>query len=289
MLSGPGGKVCAVSNLVNLSPSLATRLHAVFLPVTENHLGPSVDSGAPDIRVGLCGFTTSMQSYARNFPVVEVQSTFYEPPRDVTMRKWRAITGPELEYTMKVWQLVTHPSSSPTYRRMKRKLGDHDAPGFFRDSPSVEEGWLRSVECAEVLSATAMLFQCPASFTPARENVQRMRSFFERIQRPNARLLWEPRGPLWTAERELALALCKDLHLVHVIDPFVSPAETGHSVYWRLHGPGSARASYDQAKLHRLHRMLLDARPPEPAYVLFNNLPRVDDAKRFAAISQTTT
>lgn len=64
---------------------------------------------------------------------------------------------------------------------MKRKTEEHDVPGFFRDSPTVEEGWRRSTECAEILSASAMLFQCPASFTPARENIQRMRSFFERI------------------------------------------------------------------------------------------------------------
>jgi len=111
-----------------------------------------------------------------------------------------------------------------------------------------------------------------------------MRSFFERIERPKARLLWEPRGPLWNAERQLSLALCKDLGLVCVVDPFVSPPHQGHSVYWRLHGPGSSRASYDQQQLSRLHRMLLDAASIETAYVLFNNLPRVDDAKRFAAI-----
>jgi uncharacterized protein YecE (DUF72 family) len=171
---------------------------------------------------------------------------------------------------------------------MKRKLDEHDQPGFFRDSPGVQEGWRRSIECAGVLSATAMLFQCPASFTPARENIRRMRSFFERIERPKARLLWEPRGPLWIAERQLSLALCKDLDLVRVVDPFVSPADQGHSVYWRLHGPGSPRASYDQQQLDRLHRMLLDAGSCETAYVLFNNLPRVDDAKRFAAIFRKT-
>lgn len=289
MVGASASEVCAVSNLLNTPQRGRPEQCAVFFPLTENQLRLPSESRAMDVRVGLCGFTTSMQSYARNFPVVEVQSTFYEPPRDATMRKWLAASGSGLEYTMKVWQLVTHPASSPTYRRMKRKLDERDEPGFFRDSPGVEEGWRRSVECAEVLSATAMLFQCPASFTPASENVERMRSFFERIQRPTARLLWEPRGPLWIAQRQLALALCKDLHLVHVVDPFVTAPDPGHCVYWRLHGPGSPRASYDKAELDRLHRMLRDARSPETAYVLFNNLPRVDDAKRFAAISATTT
>ena len=228
-------------------------------------------------RVGLCGFTMAMRDYGRHFPLVEVQSTFYEPPRDEVIKKWPA----SLEYTMKVWQLVTHSSNSPTYRRMKRKLRSRDAPGFFRKSRIVEEGWQRSVECARLVSATAMLFQCPASFTPEPENVRRMRRFFERIDRPGARLLWEPRGAKWVAQRDLALSLCRDLNLIHVVDPFVTPPDSDHPVYWRLHGISGPRHTYSDAELQRLHRMLLDVESHETAYVLFNNLPRVGDAKRF--------
>ena len=149
------------------------------------------------VRVGLCGFTMSMRNYALRFPVVEVQQTFCEPPRDAVMQKWRTSTAPELEYTMKVWQLVTHAANSPTYRRMKRPLDAQDEPGFFCDSLSVHEGWQRSVDCANLLAATAMLFQCPASLRPEPDNVDHMRQFFERIDRPPARLLWEPRGAPW--------------------------------------------------------------------------------------------
>jgi uncharacterized protein YecE (DUF72 family) len=236
------------------------------------------------VRTGLCGFTMSMQDYARYFPVVEVQNTFYEPPRDALMKKWLAATPPSLEYTMKVWQLVTHGPKSPTYRRMKRPLSARDEPGFFRESAAVEEGWHRSVECANVLAATAMLFQCPASFGPDAENVRRMRRFFERIQRPRARLLWEPRGAAWVARRDLALSLSLDLDVVYVVDPFVTKPARGHAVYWRLHGFGGARNSYTDEQLQELHHMLLDAEHSGPAYVLFNNLPRVGDAKRLLRI-----
>ena len=240
-------------------------------------------------RIGLCGFTMSMHAYAEHFPVVEVQSTFYQPPRESVMTKWLEATGPGLEYTMKVWQLVTHPAKSPTYRRMKRALGPEDEPGFFRDSRIVEEGWQRSLECARLLSATAMLFQCPASFRPEPANVRRMVSFFERIERPEARLLWEPRGAQWVAERDLALSLCADLGLVHVVDPFVTQPRRRGPVYWRLHGIGGARHSYTDAELRQLRRMLLDAEPPGTAYVLFNNLPRVGDAKRFTGILEESS
>ena len=237
------------------------------------------------MRIGLCGFTLAMEDYALHFPVVEVQNTFYQPPRDEVMQRWRAVTGPTLEYTMKVWQLVTHSASSPTYRRIKQPLEAGAEPGFFRDSPAVDRGWQRSVQSAMVLDATALLFQCPASFAPDRQNVERMRRFFERIERPAARLLWEPRGPRWVAERSLASSLCQELDLVHVVDPFVTAPDPEQPVYWRLHGAAGPRSSYSDAQLQRLGQMLSAANNPAPQYVMFNNLPRVGDAKRFAQLA----
>lgn len=236
------------------------------------------------VRIGLCGFTMAMEDYRLHFPVVEVQNTFYEPPRDFIMQRWRAVTGPDLEYTLKVWQLVTHPANSPTYRRMTRPLAADAAPGFFRDSAAVAEGWQRSVECATTLNATALLFQCPASFAPDGENVERMRRFFERIMRPAARLLWEPRGARWVAERSLAVSLCRELDLIHVVDPFVTTPHPTQPVYWRLHGPAGPRSSYSQAQLQQLREMLDAVDNSAPRYVMFNNLPRVADARRFAEL-----
>ena len=233
------------------------------------------------IRVGLCGFTLAMEDYGLHFPVVEIQHTFYDPPGSDVMRRWLAVTPPTLEYTIKVWQMVTHSITSPTYRRMKRRVDPASEPGFFRASTAVEEGWQRSVRCAEILSATAMLFQSPASFTPVPENVERMRRFFERIERPSARLLWEPRGAAWVAQRDLALSLCRDLHLVYVVDPFVTPPARGLPVYWRLHGITGPRHSYSDAELERLRDLLVAAESPDSPYIMFNNLPRVGDAKRF--------
>jgi len=242
---------------------------------------PASDRLAVDLRVGLCGFTMSMEDYPLHFPVVEIQNTFYEPPRDLVLQRWLAHTPASLEYTIKVWQLVTHPASSPTYRRMKKPLPPGAEPGFFRDSAAVEQGWRRSLACAAVLRATAFLFQCPASFKPTDDNVARMRRFFGRIERPAARLLWEPRGPAWVEQRVLALSLCRELGLVHVVDPFVTDPEPGHAVYWRLHGMTGPRHSYSDDELRQLGDRLRRSAPPGPAYVMFNNLPRVGDAKRF--------
>ena len=223
----------------------------------------------------------AMEDYPLHFPVVEVQNTFYEPPSNHVMQRWLAVTPPSLEYTIKVWQLVTHGRSSPTYRRMKAPLPAEAQPGFFRDSAAVQDGWRRSLECARVLGATAMLFQCPASFTPDADNLRDMRRFFDRMDRPTARLLWEPRGPRWVSQRTLALSLCRDLDLIHVVDPFVTDPEPGHPVYWRLHGISGPRHSYTDSELIQVIEWLHRVDVSGPAYVMFNNMPRVGDAKRF--------
>lgn len=236
-----------------------------------------------DVRVGLCGWTIDAATYLAEFPVVEVQQTFYEPPQDHTMRRWRAMAPPRFEFTLKAWQLVTHDGTSPTYRRLRRNLtaAERAAVGSFRSTDIVFEAWARTLQCVALLRATGILLQCPASFRPTEENVSRMRAFLAVAERPaGVRILWEPRGPAWTAD--VAGPLCRDLDLVHVVDPFVHTTATPEQTYFRLHGITGARHVYDDAELSRLMAMLPSpATATDPAYVLFNNLLRTGDARRF--------
>jgi len=222
-----------------------------------------------------------MAQYPRHFPVVEIQQTFYQPPEDETLRRWRANAPPDFEFTLKAWQLVTHTSTSSTYRRMRRVLtaDERGGVGAFRATPIVDEGWRRTVECAEILSATSILFQSPASFKPTGENIANLHAFFSRIDRPQRiRLMWEPRGP-WPDEQ--VARLCTELEIVHVVDPFVSDAQTHSPTYFRLHGVSGSRHTYTDVEL----RWLITRIPAEgDVYLMFNNLPRVGDAKRFLAL-----
>jgi len=233
-----------------------------------------------DVRVGLCGWTVSQASYVRRFPLVEVQHTFYEPPPDAVLARWRVQVPTRFEFTIKAWQVVTHESSSPTYRRLKRPLLDsaRGRVGAFRTTPEVLEGWQRTLECARVLKASAVLLQCPKSFTPTAENVGRLRSFVSQVERPAGRLLWEPRGPWPTS---LLAELCAELDLVHVVDPMQTETVTPQQTYYRLHGTTGMRHVHTDDELRRL-RDLVDGRPSP--YVLFNNLPRAGDADRFLAL-----
>ena len=233
------------------------------------------------VKIGLCGFTIAIADYARWFPVVEVQQTFYQPPAEGVMRRWRATTPPGMEYTIKAWQLITHTAKSPTYRRLKRPLTDSEraGAGAFRATAIVDEAWAITAKCAEVLGASAILFQCPASFGPTEENVANMRSFFGRIDRPaGVRLLWEPRGA-WPAD--VVEKLCAGCGLVHAVDPFVNASVSRGVAYYRLHGITGSRHVYTDAELLRLRDMLPAT---GEAYVLFNNIPRANDARRFGRL-----
>ena len=213
----------------------------------------------------------------RRFPLVEVQQTFYDPPGDGVLRRWRAAAPPGFEFTLKAWQLVTHESSSPTYRRLRQPLPDehHGQVGGFRTTAPVLAAWARTLDCARLLHATAVLLQCPRSFRPTDDNVARLRAFAAQVERPEGRLLWEPRGPWPDA---LVAELCAELDLVHVVDPMQTETVTPERTYYRLHGTSGARHVHTSAELRDVRRRI-DGRPRP--YVLFNNLPRVGDAERF--------
>jgi uncharacterized protein YecE (DUF72 family) len=232
------------------------------------------------VRVGLCGWTISMDRYVREFPLVEVQHTFYEPPPDALLAKWRAAVPTRFEFTIKAWQVVTHESGSPTYRRMKKPLPEsaRGQVGAFRTTEPVLSAWQRTLECARILRATAVLLQCPKSFRPTALNVERMRELLTTVERPEGRVLWEPRGE-WPTE--LLIELCRDLDLVHVVDPMQTETVTPEQTYYRLHGTTGARHVHTDDELRRLRDLVADRPTP---YVLFNNLPRVGDSQRFRAM-----
>lgn len=155
----------------------------------------------------------------------------------------------------------------------------HNA-GPFNGRPLCGARWDTTRDAARILRATAILFQCPASFRAEDANVVNLRRFFTNVERPDGvRFLWEPRGP-WP--QELIAELCGELALTHVVDPFDRDAIDGQPLtYWRLHGIGNAYHVYTDDEL----RTLIARLPPSPeTYVMFNNVPRVRDAQRFLAM-----
>ena len=105
------------------------------------------DVSSDGVRVGLCGWTVAQPAYVQRYRVVEVQHTFYEPPADALLARWRRQVPAGFEFTLKAWQLVTHTSSSPTYRRIKMPLAaeDRGEVGAFRSTPPVLRAWARTL------------------------------------------------------------------------------------------------------------------------------------------------
>lgn len=251
------------------------------------------------IKVGTSGFGIAQTEYIQLFSCVEVQHTFYQPPKLSTLERWRAAAPLGFEFVLKAWQLITHDARSPTYRRLKKKLSDLETQeaGYFRPTAIVKEAWETTLACAEALHARTILFQCPASFQQTKENIANLENFFGMIdQRDNhntrpLKFAWEPRGD-W--DLKVVRRICNDLSLWHAVDPFTVKSVTPDKPYLRLHGRNGWRYEYDEEELRELSSILI--RPtsePEAArqvnnaasYVFFNNARMTQDALRFQSIA----
>ena len=236
------------------------------------------------ILVGCCGLPGRQADYYAEFPVVEVQRTFYQLPRLALAEKWRREAPGGFSFTMKAWQLVTHRCDSPTYRRLREELpGSPERYGAFQDTHEVRVAWERTLEWARTLQAPILVFQCPRSFRPTDESVRDLYAFFEAVERDAIAFVWEPRG--WPAD--LVRTCCRDLDLVHCVDPLIDATQWGAFAYHRLHGLPAYRYRYryTDADLDRIHAAVLDEHRAgrDPVYVMFNNWWLHDDARRFVA------
>ena len=230
--------------------------------------------------IGCCGWAGAQAQYFSQFPVIEIQSTFYDPPASKVAARWRAISPPGFEFCIKAWQLITHSPSSPTYRRLRQPIDAERSVffGSFQETEEVWSAWMKTLEVANAVRASVVLFQCPASFRASRANIENLSRFFRKIGPQSFRLAWEPRGP-WPAE--IVRDLCAQYHLIHCVDPLVSAPDCKSAPYWRLHGRGSYSYRYTDEDLVELKRLLFLA-PTEPgAYILFNNVTMKEDANRF--------
>lgn len=236
------------------------------------------------LKVGCAGFPVSQRRYFAAFPVVEIDSSFYQPPQAATARRWRETAPKDFEFTVKAWQLITHPAGSPGYRRMTAKLRPEKLArcGHFQDTPEVAEGWRRTEETARLLGARIILFQTPTTFFPGAENLRAFYRFFRRLPREEFVYVWEPRGESW--QTPVVRKVCAELDLVHGVDPLVSPPARGRLRYFRLRGKHrdrhvDAQHRYSDDELAAVEAQCRDG----GAYVIFNNSDRFEDAGRLRA------
>ncbi|MEM3730240.1 MAG: DUF72 domain-containing protein [Candidatus Bathyarchaeia archaeon] len=218
------------------------------------------------IKVGCCGFPTSMKKYFESLMLVELNNTFYQYPRPETVEGWRNKAPENFEFTVKAHQDISH----------KAKM---------QINPGSIKAFEQMKQICKTLKSKVLLFQTPGSFRPDR--LVDAAKFFEGISRENLVFVWETRGASWeTPETYKRLGeVLEKLNVTHVTDPLrIEPAYTGEIAYFRLHGLGEQMYYYQHSdmELQRLWNVVSSyERKCREVYVLFNNLSMFDDALRF--------
>ncbi|MCX8204366.1 MAG: DUF72 domain-containing protein [Candidatus Nezhaarchaeota archaeon] len=240
------------------------------------------------LKVGCCGWAVKggMEAYFREFSLIELQSTFYRLPDLSTAIKWREMAPSGFEFSLKSWQAITHPVTSPTWRKAKVKIDPSKAEryGYLKPTSENFEAWSKTLEIALALRARVVVVQLPPSMDASNENVSNLRGFFSTIDRRGVTIGVEFRHSSWRPE--VVSKICRELDVVHIVDPFKDEAATKDKelVYYRLHGLGERVYVYDYSdeELAKLWgnwvKPLLDQE--KQVYVLFNNTAMAKNAKR---------
>ncbi len=223
------------------------------------------------IKIGCCGFQTSKSKYFENFRLVEIQKTFYRPPKLSTLDKWRKEAPENFEFTVKAWMALTHDPRSRIWD--KTGLPREEGYGLLKPTMKNFDVWDEFKEVAKRLDARIIVFQSPPSFKATKENISNADNFFSSI-RGEFEIVWEVRDESWFSSEEFPLILEKN-EISHVVDPFYETPIYGKIRYYRLHGSRKGKKivySYKYTRedlfnlINLIKKFLL-----EENYVLFNN------------------
>ncbi|MEM0117002.1 MAG: DUF72 domain-containing protein [Conexivisphaerales archaeon] len=236
---------------------------------------------ANSIKVGCCGTSgLSIRRYAESYPLLEVQKTFYELLESELAKKWRSYVKNDFEFTMKVFQGITHPIDSPTWKRSLRFLSGIDPAdvGLLQASKFVTYCWNRSVEFAKALQAKVLVIQLPPSFQYNNKNVERLKMFFSHFE-PDIPCAIEFRHESWLNKIDELNIILKRWRTIIISDPLKFRLPQQEIQYLRLHGLDgftNYRYTYSDEEINTLINRLKGL----TAFVLFNNISMLDDAKR---------
>jgi uncharacterized protein YecE (DUF72 family) len=120
-------------------------------------------------RVGCCGFPTSTEKYFERFSLVELNSTFYHYPRQITAEGWRKKAPKSFEFTVKAHKDISH--------KAKLKVEETSLHDFERMK-----------QVCKVLHSKILLIQTPSSFR--HDRLGDAERFFREVDRGDAVLVW---------------------------------------------------------------------------------------------------
>ncbi len=291
---------------------------------SEQSLGPEVDLDGRRILTGSCSWTDRtlvqqadwypkrtmtpeerLRYYASQFPLTEIDSTYYAPPAEQQARLWAQRTPAGFRFDVKAYSLLTgHPTRPRSLWKDLRERLPADAAGkrnvyaHHLDSESIDEAWRRFESALRPLHDAgklgSVLFQYPPWFGPRRENRAEIEALRERL--PDYRVSVEFRSPRWVTEerdRERTLRMLEESGLVFVcVDaprvsglPRLFAITNPELLIVRFHGrsdstwsgpsPSAAerfRYLYSEAELEELTEPLSQvAREARETHLLMNN------------------
>lgn len=214
---------------------------------TEAELGAPAWTGEHTVLTGSCSWTDKtlveeadwypqrtmspeerLRWYASQFPLTEIDSTYYAPPAERQTALWAERVPSGFRFDVKAYSLLTGHPTRP--KSLWRDLRDDLSPDVAEkrniyakhlDPEAMAEAWrrfeaaLRPLHEADKLGA--VLFQYPRWFGPRRENRAEIEALREHL--PDYRISVEFRSPRWTEserDRERTLGMLEGLGLVFV-------------------------------------------------------------------------
>jgi uncharacterized protein YecE (DUF72 family) len=210
-------------------------------------LGPGMRVAGHPVLTGTCSWTDKtlveetdwyprrtmsaeerLQFYAAQFPLTEIDSTYYAPPAEQQAALWAQRTPDGFRFDVKAYSLLTgHPTRPRSLWRDLRETLPADVQdkrnlyAHHLDTETLEEVWrrfeagLRPLHEAGKLGT--ILFQYPPWFGPRGENREEIKALPARL--PDYRVCVEFRAPAWLAEdrdRARTLGLLEELGLIFV-------------------------------------------------------------------------
>src|SRR6187551_2733708 len=170
-----------------------------------------------------------LRFYASQFPIVEVDSTYYFPPSEKNSVLWIERTPPEFTFNIKAYSLLTnHPTKRDSLYKDLQDAAPADKKNVYREQlpdDAVDEVWQRFRDALMPLHSAgklgAVLFQFPQWFTISRRNKGYIEECVARL--PDYRVAVEFRHTSWlkpeNTEETLSFLEERNLPLVCVDMP----------------------------------------------------------------------
>jgi uncharacterized protein YecE (DUF72 family) len=162
-----------------------------------------------------------LKYYASQFPLVEVDSTYYFPPRRQVAQQWAQRTPPNFTFDIKAFSILTqHPTRVTSLPEEMRPADKQRVYPKDLDPDAVEYIWSSFFDALEPLDRTrklgALLFQFPPWFTIRRSNKDYLVECADRAK--PRRISVEFRHQSWMTEenREETLEFLRQHDLAYV-------------------------------------------------------------------------